>query len=947
MNKFYCSIITILNIFVFADISAQKLESVIISQQEGFFVNSFLIDGEKYKVTNTPFLSFHINNKENEFNIGKTTRINDSTYHYKGGNISLKVHIYNDFKEGWKAEITITNISVDALKINNIVPFGVSENRVYITGKGNHYLSRTHLFRPGYIPVNVIVPDNAWELGFSEVKLDNTNICALTRRTTHSDKATIRRFDNYLPPGESVNYDFRAETYHGPWQNGLKKIFRERMLYDVEPGSFNDSLYHRNDLKWIRNAYVSHLIMAWDEMFYDTEEKKYTLEDFIRRGKKWYGGDDFIAIWPSWPTLGLDQRNQWDLYEDLPGGLNNINQLAKKCRRLGARFFISYNPWDTDTRKENHCEGMARLIEAVGADGVVLDTKGSSSYQLQRSADSVRKGVIMYSEGMAVPKDMETIISGRVHNALYYPPMLNLNKFIRPDFAIFRVAEIKFERIRREYSLSLFNGYGTEINLFPPGRPYWIEEDYKFLGRIAKTLRENTTAFNSQDYTPLIPTLRDSIWVNKWKNKHKTLYTVFSIIPEGFSGPLFKCNHPKNNSHFVDLWHHEEIIADTINGEIFLPVNTNAFHKKWIGTNNEGTVDVIAELPNILHVNLFCNDSLEIYAKSGTEIRIWAGNPAYDNKYVSFKPSRRTINLTDIFEGHEGKIVVQLFNKEKLLDERVIYLKPGKARLISQVNTTEKVKKTPKGMIEIPAGNFKMNIQQGDNFIPYPKYMDRDTIYVHSFFIDKHPVTNKEFKKFLNKTNYKPTDTTNFLKHWINGKIPEGWDNYPVVYVSYEDAKAYAKWAKERLPTEIEWQYAAQAGNPDKRWPWEEDIVSLNDRQNITNTLTVSKFKIKDTTLCNPGNGMLYPVGNYPAGGNKWGMEDLTACVWQLTNDVYYNGTYRFIILKGGSYFNPGSSWWYVQGGPRPLTWRQMLLRVSPGFERNATVGFRCVKDKK
>jgi len=52
-------------------------------------------------------------------------------------------------------------------------------------------------------------------------------------------------------------------------------------------------------------------------------------------------------------------------------------------------------------------------------------------------------------------------------------------------------------------------------------------------------------------------------------------------------------------------------------------------------------------------------------------------------------------------------------------------------------------------------------------------------------------------------------------------------------------------------------------------------------------------------------------------------------------------------MMKGGSYYNPGSSWWYVQGGPRELHYRQMLLRVSEGFERNATVGFRCVKDRK
>ncbi|MDZ7647454.1 MAG: hypothetical protein U5K54_09855 [Cytophagales bacterium] len=86
---------------------------------------------------------------------------------------------------------------------------------------------------------------------------------------------------------------------------------------------------------------------------------------------------------------------------------------------------------------------------------------------------------------------MQGIISGRVHNALYYPPYLNLNKFIRPDFAIFRVAEVFKEPIQREYAVAFFNGYGTEINQFAPGHPEWEDEQNSYLGRTTKILREN------------------------------------------------------------------------------------------------------------------------------------------------------------------------------------------------------------------------------------------------------------------------------------------------------------------------------------------------------------------------------------------------------------------------------------------------------------------------
>ncbi|MFM7195064.1 MAG: sulfatase-modifying factor protein, partial [Bacteroidota bacterium] len=234
---------------------------------------------------------------------------------------------------------------------------------------------------------------------------------------------------------------------------------------------FDETMYRRKDLAWIKKAYVMHLLMAWDKSYYDSRSGNFNLAAFADRGRKLYGGDEVICLWPTWPALGMDARNQFDLYRDLPGGLAGLKALADSLRSRGTRFFIAYNPWDEGTRKEAHLEGLKELLRETGADGVVLDTRGSSSRELQEAADAVRPGIVMYSEGMAVPQDMPGIVSGRVHNALYYPPMLNLNKLIRPDFAIFRVAEVFKEPILREYATAFFNGYGTEINQFAPGHP--------------------------------------------------------------------------------------------------------------------------------------------------------------------------------------------------------------------------------------------------------------------------------------------------------------------------------------------------------------------------------------------------------------------------------------------------------------------------------------------
>lgn len=854
---------------------------------------------------------------------------------------------------GFRCKITFTNSSSETLTLSNVVPFGTADKEMYITGRGSHPLSRTYLFLPGKTPVNVVVPDNAWNLGYSCFKLDEQhNLFGLTRRAPESFvKATRKRFETILLPGGSVSYWLYADLYRGTWQDGLRKVFQERYLYDLN--EFIDTLYRRPDLQWIKKTYVMHLLMAWDKDYYDYTTGQFNWGKFQQRGQKLYGGDDVICLWPTWPTLGLDQRNQFDMYRDLPGGLYKLRELADSLRSRGTKFFIAYNPWDESTRNEGHLQGLAELIKETSADGVVLDTKGESSKELQEAADAVKLGVIMYSEGMAVPKDMPGIISGRVHNALYYPPMLNLNKFIRPDFVIFRVAEVFKEPIKREYALAFFNGYGTEINQFAPGHPDWEEEQYRFLGRTTRILRENSSAFTSFEWTPLLPTLHDSIWVNQWPARDisiytvfrpkKTLYTIFSLKPEGYKGALFEMQE-EAGYHYVDLWHHEEGIPVAVNNKLYVQVKLEAFNSYDLGTNNEGSVGCIARLPQLLRV-AFRNNYLSIEAGKGSEIRLWMGNPAYDKEYRSLTRTNHELFLPDYIGRFEGKLVIQLMDGEELADERIIEIKPGTPRLISSVrSTTPDSEKQVPGMARIPAGRFVFKTTHGDAFIPYPEEGERQQYDIKAFWMDRTPVTNQQFKQFLQASGYQPVDTVNFLKHWKNGKIPTGQDNFPVVYVSYEDARTYAAWAGKRLPTEVEWQYAAQTEKGNE-WPWRQTKPVTRKEQYVTETLTVTAIEGINPRYTNLGDGKLYAVGKYPRGANPYGLLDLTGCVWQLTNDLYESGSYRYIIMKGGSYFKPSSSWWYVQGGPRELHYRQALLRVSQGFERNATVGFRCVKD--
>jgi len=919
-------IIKTLAFFVFAfsfimSFSQQEI-SIDFATNNGLAIHGFKAGNQLIQTTgDIPFFSVWVDEMAVFSTDAKNTR------HFEGSmlfnlnaKIDARLKVLNPKQAAWEGELTFSNISTDTLVIENLVPFGESEDHIYITSTGPWDLARSKIFMPGPGPIGIILPDNAWELGYAAIETSPGNpVYALARRTSW-ENAKRHRCKTDVFPGGKITWKIWMESYTGIWQNGLRKAFQERWLYDLE--YFDNSLFEREDLQWIKHDYLITLQMAWDHEFYDALSGEYNIDDFLAKSEELMGGYDVYSLWPTWPRLGIDQRNQWDLYEDLPGGLVKIREISQSCKDRGTMFFIAFNPWDRSTREENPYQGMARLIEATDADGVVLDTRGASSFELQHAADSIRPGVVMYSEGMAIPKNMPGIVAGRVHDAIYMPPPLNLNKLIKPDFGIFRVCQLSQGRIHREVNISLFNGYGVELNTYYPGRPDWMEEEFIYLGKIVKILRENSSAFNNYGWIPLLPALRDSIWVNHFPSDKKNVYTIYSLIPEGFAGALFEAKIPKNH-HAVSLWHHEEIVLDTLDGKLFPEVKTSAFDKSWIGTRRESNIDVICVFPKILNVEMQF-DSLFISADKGKKIIICKENPDYQSHNIELQGGSHAIKISDHFGNHEGKIVIQLFDGEnQLMDERVVVIPSANCRLISRVERTSPAQDEPQGMKKIPAGTFIFNASNPDQFIPYPKNSEGDTLKMQAFFMDEFPVTNAAYAAFLQHSKYKPTDETNFLKHWSAGEYQDSLANFPVVYISPEDAAAYCKFYQKRLPTEAEWQYAAQ-GSDGRAWPWGNDF---------------------DSTLCNAAQGFSTPVDQFPGGASPFGIKDMIGNVWQITNDTYDNGSYYYTIMKGGSFYKPTSSWWYVKGGPQPVYHQQMLLRVSPGFDRNSTVGFRCVKD--
>ena len=258
---------------------------------------------------------------------------------------------------------------------------------------------------------------------------------------------------------------------------------------------------------------------------------------------------------------------------------------------------------------------------------------------------------------------------------------------------------------------------------------------------------------------------------------------------------------------------------------------------------------------------------------------------------------------------------------------------------IVPIQASKVASSAPAGMVKIPEGDFLFKVSgieiEGFNDVgvdvqyPWedsPRRFHQHPIHVNSFYIDKYPITNTEFKKFMDSTHYHPKDDLNFLRDWKDGNYPQGWENKPVVWISQEDARAYASWAGKRLPHEWEWQYAAQ-GTDGRLYPWgnewDQSAVPMPD---------------KSRSMRGPD-----PVDAHPKGASPFGVMDMVGNVWQWTEEFVDDHT-RGGILRGGSYYRPQGSIWYFPQAYK-LNEHGKLLLMSPSMDRSGAVGFRCAVD--
>jgi len=244
----------------------------------------------------------------------------------------------------------------------------------------------------------------------------------------------------------------------------------------------------------------------------------------------------------------------------------------------------------------------------------------------------------------------------------------------------------------------------------------------------------------------------------------------------------------------------------------------------------------------------------------------------------------------------------------------------------------------PDDMVFIPASEFQIGRQSeaGNG-----RKLTQQTVYLGAFFIDKYPVTNTQYKKFLDanpewqkNSIFQRYHDGSYLQSWRNSNYPRGKAEYPVVDVSWYAAMAYADWAGKRLQTEVEWEKAARGGLTGKIYPWGDEI---------------------DMSIANYGvqYGSTTPVGKYPP--NDYGIYDAVGNVWEWCLDAHNdNSTHSSSNLAENSVDKITKNYLAIEtarvlrGGSWASSERATQIAyvgwAAPSFTRY-NYGFRCIKE--
>ena len=428
-----------------------------------------------------------------------------------------------------------------------------------------HYLDQKDIFRELDYPLPLV-----W-LGENERTLTFIIHQAYGEPVYSPDRLWTSGINRSLTPEKQKLFSGELILHAG----GLQEAFaqyrsRIRDQYDL-------SQYQRPDLKWTQNVILQHFTFLYGREILDLDTGVFNIDRLLAEAECSFGGYDSLVLWGGYPRLGIDERSQWDYYDDLPGGRPALRELGARAHARGVRIFLPYLPWERSGElhgqpAEPHELELARLVQDLNADGVFLDCMAAIRDEFREAFDQAKAGVQICSEGRAKGQALQVItasweqsqsrdwIQGNWSASKEKMPGVDLWRFIFPEHRLFVIsrfttADDRKRIIRRGF----FNGMGWVVwqDVFGLALPFTPDEA-ALLKKCRTILRDHHRAVWGSQPTPLVPVLQPGVCCNEFQGERERLWTFYNSTTERVEGPLLPLVR-RPGFQYRNVWADQEI----------------------------------------------------------------------------------------------------------------------------------------------------------------------------------------------------------------------------------------------------------------------------------------------------------------------------------------------------------------------------------------------------